>query len=136
MSDESKVLAESQSAEAVQATAIAAEATEKARSAQLQQAIVESEERTTRAMVGALRDVFGSHKKFDEIEKKSSGVNINVIANDIAYIKEDVREIKEKMEKDYVSMDMFIPVRNIVYGMVGVLGLATMGALLKLIFIP
>lgn len=59
--------------------------------------------------------------------------NIKVIANDISYIKRDVADIKDKLENNYVSKDEFTPVRNIVYGLVGILGIATVGAILKLI---
>lgn len=58
---------------------------------------------------------------------------LSVIANDISYIKQDIAEIKEKLEHNYVSKEEFTPVRNIVYGLVGILGLATVGAILKLI---
>lgn len=56
-----------------------------------------------------------------------------VIANDISYIKRDIGDIKSKLENNYVSKDEFTPVRNIVYGLVGILGIATIGAILKLI---
>lgn len=68
--------------------------------------------------------------------KESTAEGLALMAKDIEYIRRDLTEIKGKMDKDYVSVDQFTPVRNIVYGMIGVLGLATMGALLKLIFLP
>lgn len=68
--------------------------------------------------------------------KESTTEGLALMAKDIEYIRRDLTEIKGKMDKDYVSVDQFTPVRNIVYGMIGVLGLATMGAILKLIFIP
>ncbi len=55
------------------------------------------------------------------------------IAKDIEYLKRDVSEIKTKLENNYVSKDEFTPVRNIVYGLVGILGVATVGAILRLI---
>lgn len=61
---------------------------------------------------------------------------IKGMAKDISYIQRDLSEIKTKLDRDYVTVDQFTPVRNIVYGMVGILGLATMGAILKLVFIP
>lgn len=60
---------------------------------------------------------------------------IRGMAKDISYIQRDLSEIKVKLDRDYVTMDMFIPVRNIVYGLMATLGLATLGAIFKLIFI-
>lgn len=58
---------------------------------------------------------------------------VSVISTDISYIKRDIGEIKDKLERNYVSKDEFTPVRNIVYGLVGILGIATVSAILKLI---
>lgn len=59
--------------------------------------------------------------------------NIAVIANDISYIKRDVAEIKTKLDDDYVTRAEFEPIKKVVYGLISVLGLATIGAILKLI---
>lgn len=67
--------------------------------------------------------------------KQVNAENVAVIAVDIGYIKRDVGEIKEKLDRDYVSKDEFSPVRNIVYGLVGILGIATLGAILRLVLI-
>lgn len=55
------------------------------------------------------------------------------IAKDISYISSDVKEIKEKMESNYVTKDQFEPVKNIVYGMVSLILLAVVGALVALV---
>lgn len=62
--------------------------------------------------------------------------NLGIIATDINYIKRDLGEIKGKLERDYVTTESFTPVRNIVYGLVGILGIATVGAILKLVLVP
>lgn len=65
--------------------------------------------------------------------RQSTTESLAVLMNDISYIKRDIGEIKDKLENNYVSKDEFTPVRNIVYGLVGILGIATVGAILKLI---
>lgn len=60
-------------------------------------------------------------------------VDLAVIANDIQYIKTDVGEIKEKMEKNYVTREEFDPIKKIVYGIVSVILLAVIGAVIKLV---
>lgn len=62
-----------------------------------------------------------------------------VVATDIAYIKRDIGEIKDSvrgLSSEYVTKAEFDPVKRIVYGLIGVLGIATMGALLKLVLVP
>ena len=61
--------------------------------------------------------------------------HISVIVNDIKYIREDLAEIKKRLESQYVTKDEFTPVRNIVYGLVGILGLSVVGAILKLVLV-
>lgn len=62
-------------------------------------------------------------------------VNIEVIANDMAYLRKDVTEIKGKLESHYVTQDTFVPIQRIVYGLISVLGLGVIGAIFKMIFI-
>lgn len=60
------------------------------------------------------------------------------MATDISWIKKDIADIKVTIRDvtgDFVTKDMFLPVRNIVYFIVGALGIATLGAVFKLIFI-
>lgn len=47
--------------------------------------------------------------------------SIEVVANDIHYIRRDVEEIKSKLEKEYVTQDQFDPIKKIVYGLVSVI---------------
>jgi len=59
--------------------------------------------------------------------------NIDVIATKLDYIQRDIEEIKQKLEGEYVTQDEFDPVKKIVYGMVGVVLLAVIGALVALV---
>ena len=61
--------------------------------------------------------------------------SIEVISNDITYIRDDVKEIKDNLRSSYVSKDEFDPVKKIVYGLVGLILVAVMGAVLGLVII-
>ena len=55
------------------------------------------------------------------------------IKADLAYIKRDIKEIKETLKADYVTKDEFSPIKSIVYGTVSVILLAVIGALVALV---
>lgn len=67
------------------------------------------------------------------MEKKDS--DIAVISTDIKYIKEEIKDIKTKLDKNYVTHEEFEPVKKVVYGMVAFLLLALLGAFIKLVII-
>jgi hypothetical protein len=56
-----------------------------------------------------------------------------LLNNDIGYIKQDIKEIKEKLDNKYVTVESFDPVRRVVYGLVGVVLVAVAGALIALV---
>jgi phage/plasmid primase-like uncharacterized protein len=60
---------------------------------------------------------------------------VALIGLDIGYIKRDVVEIKEKLEKNYVTKDEFAPIKSIVYGMVSVILLTVLGAIVALVIV-
>lgn len=55
------------------------------------------------------------------------------IMADINHIRSDIADIKGEMRERFVTKDQFEPVRLVVYGLVGVLLLAVIGALLALV---
>ena len=59
--------------------------------------------------------------------------SLAVIANNIKHIKGDVKEIKDKMEKDYVTKTEFDlkmkPIERVVYGLVGLILVAVVTAI-------
>lgn len=55
------------------------------------------------------------------------------LAVDVKYIKEKVDRIENRLDKDYVTIDQFTPVKNIVYGMVGLILTSVMVALITLV---
>lgn len=58
------------------------------------------------------------------------------MAKDISYIKDDVAEIKLKIESDYITRQEFEPIKRIVYGIITLLLTGMVGALLKVLLIP
>lgn len=69
-----------------------------------------------------------------ELKKTSRDLSeIKLIANDVAYVRSDVQDIKTKLESHYVTKDTFAPVQRIVYGLVAILGIATLTAIFRLI---
>jgi hypothetical protein len=75
------------------------------------------------------------------VNKKTNGdLAIAVAVNDILTIKEDVREIKSKLEGEYVTKDKLelhadrlSRIEKIVYGLVGLLLTAVVLALVRLV---
>jgi len=49
-------------------------------------------------------------------------------------MQEDIREIKDVLHARYVSQDQFAPVKNVVYGMVGLIMATVVGAIMALLF--
>ena len=55
---------------------------------------------------------------------------------DIKYIRRDLDEIKEKLEKNnenYITKEQFLPIQRIVYGLVGLVLTSVCGALIALV---
>jgi hypothetical protein len=67
--------------------------------------------------------------------KESQTTKLAVIANDIAYMKNDIHDIKANVQQGYVTKDEFEPIKKIVYGLVGLILVAVVGALLSLVVI-
>jgi len=59
-----------------------------------------------------------------------------VVATNIDWIKKDISEIKESLKSmscDYVTQVEFRPVKNLVFGLVGLILITVVGALLALV---
>ncbi len=65
--------------------------------------------------------------------KRNFAADLAVIATDISYIKQQINEIKQKLEGEYVTHDEFEPIKKVVYGLVSLILVAVVGALLGLI---
>ena len=58
---------------------------------------------------------------------------VAVIANDISYIKDEVKEIKEIVQEQYVTKSEFDPIKKIVYGLVTLVLTAVVIAIMSLV---
>lgn len=56
-----------------------------------------------------------------------------LIEQDLKYIKESVDAMSQRLDKNYVTLDQFAPVKSIVYGMVGLILSSIVVALIALI---
>lgn len=59
--------------------------------------------------------------------------SLAVIATDIGYMKRDIADIKNTVTDSYVTKSEFLPVRNAVYGFVGLILVAVVGAVISLV---
>lgn len=65
--------------------------------------------------------------------KTTDKVTLAEIKKDIEYIKYDVTEIKDKMEKDYVTQEEFKPIKRFVDIIQGLIVTGVIGAILALV---
>ena len=52
---------------------------------------------------------------------------------DLDYIKRDLQDIKDRLDSKFVSLDVFDPIRRLVYGLVALVMMSVVGALLTLV---
>ncbi len=96
---------------------------------------VNSEEKMTRTLANALREVFGENQasgRFIDISR------IPLICQSINGIHESMKEMKQMMretDNNHVTQEQFRPIKTIVYSGVGTILLAALAAVLSLIFI-
>lgn len=74
----------------------------------------------------------GTNKFGGEMEE-SIETCMALIKRDLSYIKEKVEKIEREVEGNYVTKTEFQPIKQIVYGMVGIVLVAVIGGLLTLI---
>lgn len=48
--------------------------------------------------------------------------SVSVMSNNIEYMKNDIKEIKQAQQQNYVTKDEFYPIKRAVYWMIGALG--------------
>ena len=65
--------------------------------------------------------------------KASPQTQIAVMAEQIRSIDETVRDIKRKMEADFVTQDQFMPIQKLVYGLVTIILTAVIGGIIALV---
>ena len=63
----------------------------------------------------------------------SPETDLAILKNDVLYIRQTVEKIQKLIEDKYVTKVEFGPIRNIVYGLIGVITLGVISALLTLV---
>lgn len=89
---------------------------------------------TTNAVLAQKMDSF---KELVDTKFKNVEVTLKRIEdNSLGFAsKSDLSELKQTIEKNYVTKDQFSPVRNVVFGIVGVILFGVIGALLTVVII-
>lgn len=87
-----------------------------------------------------IRQTFIEHAKEDKFNFASlitlnskTQESISLMMKDISYIKDDLAEIKMKMDSKYVSKEEFDPIKKLVYGMTGLILTGFVIALIALV---
>lgn len=62
-------------------------------------------------------------------------VALALIRQSVDYIKDDVRDIKKKMDDNFVTRGEFDPIKRIVYGLVTLILIAVVGAMIAQVVI-
>lgn len=60
-------------------------------------------------------------------------IDVAVMKSDIGYIKSTVTDLKSSLQSNYIGREEFEPIKKIVYGMVGLILVAVVGALMALL---
>lgn len=66
-------------------------------------------------------------------QQASDPITLALLRKDISYIQKDISEINTKLDNKYVTVETFEPIKRIVYGLVGLILIAVVGAILALI---
>lgn len=66
----------------------------------------------------------------------SMNTKLAIISTDVGYIKSEVRDIKSQMAGAFVTKDEFAPVKNLVYGLAGLILTACVLAIVGLVLKP
>lgn len=64
---------------------------------------------------------------------QSDETKLAVMQTDLTYIKEKLNAVDTKVSTHYISKEEFEPIKKIVYGMVGLILVAVVGALVALV---
>jgi tetrahydromethanopterin S-methyltransferase subunit B len=67
------------------------------------------------------------------MEESIEKITLALVNQKVDFLIKEVDEIKTKLDSHYVTQEAFIPVRNVVYGMVGLILTAVVTALIMLV---
>lgn len=92
----------------------------------------EDDDRVTRALANALRRVFGENEKSGRFIDTS---RIPLICAHIESMDANIKDIKEKLDTRYVTVEAFSPYKKAMNAIAALILVAVVGGLLSLIFI-
>lgn len=123
--EQPQIDAEAASAEAVHKARGAAQALEVARQAQLYDAVERTAARTKEQLLEALGEVFGNDNAKDPAQMKVLVQRVPLLCQSVAQTHSDISEIKDSLNKlsdvvdrKYVTIEMFTPVKLVAYATV------------------
>ena len=67
------------------------------------------------------------------MEPRENTTTLAVLANDMKYVKEALKEIKDSLGEKYITQEEFKPVKMIAYGTVALFMAGVVGAILTVI---
>ena len=68
-----------------------------------------------------------------ENAEERRAISFEVIDTKLNFIMQSVKDIKQDLEKNYVTRMEFEPIKKIIYGLIGVILLAVVGAMVALV---
>ena len=68
-----------------------------------------------------------------ENAEERRAISFEVIDTKLNFIMQSVKDIKQDLEKNYVTRMEFDPVKKIIYGLVGIILVAVVGAVIALV---
>ena len=91
---------------------------------------IDEEEKITKALTKALRDVFGEHTKSQRFIDVS---RIPLICKSIFDTSNKLTEINIKLDTKFVTKEAFFPVKSLVYGATSIILIAVFSAIVYLV---
>lgn len=91
------------------------------------------ENQDIRPILEQIQQDLALYKKAAKQEEAHESLTYAVLHNDVSYIKTEIKEIKTLIENKYVTSAEFQPIKNVVYGMVGLILVTVVGGLLTLV---
>ena len=68
-----------------------------------------------------------------EQTEERRAISFEVIDTKLNFIMQSVKDIKQDLEKNYVTRMEFEPVKKVIYGLVGIILVAVVGAVIALV---
>jgi hypothetical protein len=80
-----------------------------------------------------MTDTEAQYRRKTNQASADSKADFKIMSNDIAYMRQDVIDIKMSLNNSYVTKDQFDPVKKLVYGMTSLILTAVIVAIMTLL---